>query len=169
MDDKMAKYMKLVKSNVERIVIVLMYALVGVLVYFWWGEQNPSEATIGEEGKPAVFKDPIAENPHYKLLAEFKKPRDITAYPEIDQVARFNMFEYKSVKQREAIEREANEKYRRAEEAANGGRTEEAKRLLKEILDAFPTHQKARELMNKLTGAATQAGAGATTAPAAAK
>lgn len=168
MNDKQAQLLKLLKSNLDRLVIAAMYLLVAVLVYFWWVEQNPAEATLGEQ-KIAVLKDPIPENPSYKRISEFTKNPDISAYPQIDQVAKFNMFEYKSVKQREALERETRSKVEAAEKALSEGRTEDARRLLREVLDAFPAHQRARELMNKITGGQVSASTGATTAPARAR
>jgi predicted negative regulator of RcsB-dependent stress response len=170
MNEQTAKYVKLLKANIDRVVVVVMFCLLGLLVWLWWGEQNPI-VTEGAEGKAVVFKDPVADNPHYKTVLASKQGRDLVAYPEIDQIAKFNMFEYKSVKQKEAIEREANQKLVQAQDAATRGQNEEAKRLLKEILDSFPSHQKARELMEKLapsspeTGVATAASAGSTTAP----
>ncbi len=166
MNEKTEKILKLLQANIDRIVIAVMYVLVGVMVYFWWAEQNPEEATAGEQ-KVAILKDPVAENPSYKMIAEFTKNPDISAYPQIDQVAKFNMFEYKSVKQREALEREVRAKVESADKAIAEGRVEEARRLLREVLDAFPAHQRARELMNKLTSESgkTSAKAGATTAP----
>lgn len=166
MNDKTAQILKLLQANIDRIAIAVMYVLVGVMVYFWWVEQNPTEAAMGEQ-KVALLKDPVAENPAYKMISDFTKNPDISAFPQIDQVAKFNMFEYKSVKQREALEREVRSKVDTAEKAMAEGRTEEAKRLLREVLEAFPAHQRARELMNKLTssqGATSQATA-ATTAP----
>ncbi|MCX7625229.1 MAG: hypothetical protein N2Z21_03340 [Candidatus Sumerlaeaceae bacterium] len=166
MNDKTAQILKLLQANIDRIAIAFMYVLVAVLVYFWWVEQNPAEATMGEQ-KIAVLKDPVAENPAYKMIAEYTKNPDISAYPQIDQVAKFNMFEYKSVKQREALEREVKTKVESAERAIAEGRNEEARRLLREVLDAFPAHQRARELMNKLTGGQTSTAqaAGTTTSP----
>lgn len=166
MNDKTAQILKLLQANLDRIAIALMYVLVGVMVYFWWVEQNPAEATMGEQ-KIAVLKDPVAENPSYKMIAEFTRKPEISAYPQIDQVAKFNMFEYKSVKQREALEREVRTKVESAEKAISEGRNDEARRLLREVLDAFPAHQRARELMNKLTSAqsSTSQTTGATTSP----
>jgi hypothetical protein len=161
MNDKGAQILKLLKNNIDRFVIAVMYFLVAVMVYFWWVEQNPAETTPAGE-KIAVLKDPVAENPHYKVIAEYVKNPDISGFPQIEQIAKFNMFEYKSVKQREALEREVRGKVESAEKALTEGRTEDARRLLQEVLDAFPAHQKARELMNKITGASTS-GTGATT------
>ncbi len=161
MNEKTAQYLKLLQANLDRIAIAVMYVLVGVMVYFWWIEQNPTEVGAGEQ-KIAVFKDPVAENPHFKAIEEFTKSRDISSKPEIDQVAKFNMFEYKSVKQREALEREVRNKVDTAEKALAEGRAEEARRLLREVLDAFPAHQRARELMNRISGAQAQGTASST-------
>jgi predicted negative regulator of RcsB-dependent stress response len=166
MNEKTEQILKLLQANIDRIVIAVMYILVGVMVYFWWVEQNPAEATTGEQ-KLAVLKDPVAENSNYKMIAEYTRNPDISAFPQIDQVAKFNMFEYKSVKQREALEREVRSKVDSAEKAMSEGRTEDARRLLREVLDVFPAHQRARELMNKLTSGerGTAAKTAATTTP----
>jgi len=165
MNEKTAQLIKLLQANVDRIAIGLMYVLVGVMVYFWWVEQNPAETTAAE-AKIAVLKDPVSENPSYKMIDEFTKNPDISSQPLIDQVSKFNMFEYKSVKQREALEREVRSKVDSAEQALAQGRTEDARRLLREVLDVFPAHQRARELMARLTSGQANAGTTTTTATA---
>ena len=168
MNDKAAQYVKLLKSQVDRIVVAVMFCLLGVMVFLWYLEQTRGSETAASTGRIATLEDPIPKNPFNKKVMSMGDPQSLSDYPEIEQVAKYNMFDYKSVKNKEAIEREANRKYEQAEAAASAGRLDEAKRLLQEILEQFPTHQKARELRDKLSPEAstgTAAATGVTTAP----
>jgi type II secretory pathway component HofQ len=85
-------------------------------------------------------------------------------YPAIRQIRQYNMFDYKSVKDREVLERAANQKYDQAERLRKEGKTVEARKLAEEVLGSIPTHRRAKELLDQLTAPAPAPG----TAPAAA-
>jgi hypothetical protein len=160
MNDQAAKYVKMLKANIDRVVVVLVYVLLGALVWFWYNEE--SMMTEPSEARKANLQDPVADNPSARLLTQAKETPDITKYPTIEQVRRFNMFDYKTVKEKQEIEKAANNKFRQAQDLASRGQTQEAVRLLRETLQSFPTHKEAKELFDKLTAQPeTGSGAGA--------
>jgi hypothetical protein len=151
MNDKAAQYVKMLKANVDRGMVVLMFVILGVMIVLWYMEQDSGAAAGAEEsGRPANLEDKIPKNPYFKTVKTLSEPQELSRYPEIEQVSKYNMFEYKSVKQKEVVEREANQKYEKAKQAVAAGQPEEARRLIEEILGTLPTHQKARELQGQL-------------------
>lgn len=171
MNDKTAQYVKMLKAHVDRIVVGVVYVLLALLVWFWYSEQTTTD-TGQNAPQPPKLVDPVPDNPGYKMITRAMETPDISKYPEIDAVRKFNMFDYKTVREKQQVEQGANEKFKQAQDAAAKGQTEEAKRLLKDCLDAFPTHAKARELLDKLTGAnasGSQANPSGTAAPAGAR
>jgi hypothetical protein len=172
MNDKAAQYVKLLKGQVDRIVVGVMFCLLAVMVFLWYMEQSRGSETVAGAGKQAKLDDTVATNPFLNKVKGIGAAQPLSSFPEIEQVAKYNMFDYKSVKDKALIEREANKKFQQAEAAAAAGRTDEAKRLLQEILEQFPSHLKARELRSKLSPEAPGgqpgpgAAAGVTSAPA---
>jgi hypothetical protein len=163
MSDKATNYAKLAKKHLDRIVLVTLSLMLLTLVFLWYQEQNTTVGLAQGEGVPAKFPDPLAENPHYKRINTMAQVPDITKYPAIQQIALYNMFDYKSVRDKAQIERGADQRLAQAQEAANAGRSDEAKKMLGEILRQVPTHKKARELMEKLNPPANPAAATAAT------
>jgi hypothetical protein len=164
MSDQSEKIVKALKQHIDRIVVGVMWAFVVLLVWLFLSERSGGpEAFVPPP--PAKIEDAVAANPRLAVYEALTTTTDISQFPEIAAVRTFNMFDYKSVKDREAIEREANQLYSQAETAAARGSTAEAIGLLRRCLQQFPTHQKARELLQKLEGGtAPQGGAAPPTA-----
>lgn len=164
MSDKSAEYAKLARKHLDRIVLGILSAMLLTLIFFWYQEQNTTVGLTAGEGTPAKLADPIVENPHYKRISAMASPAEMP--PAIQQIALYNMFDYKSVRDKQQIERGADERFLKAQEAATAGRNEDAKRLLSEILRQVPSHKKARELMEKINPSTPPASPGATPAAA---
>ncbi|MGI8908825.1 MAG: hypothetical protein ACR2IE_20320 [Candidatus Sumerlaeaceae bacterium] len=155
MSDKTKHYIRLAERNLGRIVMgVLLFILVG-LAYALYSEQSNTVGVDAEGGMPARLEDPLPKNPHFLRITTMSTPQDLASSPPIQQVAQYNMFDYKSVRDKQEIERGADQKFAQAQDAATKGQPDEAKRLLGEILKQVPTHKKARELSEKLNSAAT--------------
>jgi hypothetical protein len=161
MSDQSEKIIKALKQHTDRIVVGIMWGFVALLAWLFLSERSGGPETFVPP-PPAKIEDAVAANPRLSVYEALTTTSDISQFPEIAAVRTFNMFDYKSVKDREAIEREANQLYSQAEAAAARGSSAEAVSLLRRCLQQFPTHQKARELLQKLEG-----GGGASPAPAA--
>lgn len=157
MSDKAAQYTKMFKKNIDRIVIAIMFLILGGLVFAWFQEQTGGVSGEVVEGKAASWEDPVAKNPHFtRVIALTQKP-DMTSYPAIQQIALYNMFDYKSVRDKQEIERGADQRFAQAQDAFNKGNPEEARRLIGEILRQVPSHRKARELLEKINSSSATA------------
>jgi hypothetical protein len=153
MNDKTKHYLKLAERNLGRIVMGVMFVILLGLAWALYSEQTSTAAVDAESGKPALLDDPLLKNPHFYRITAMSNPQDIASSPPIQQVAQYNMFDYKSVRDKQEIERGADQKFVQAQDAATRGQNEEARRLLAEILKQVPTHKKAQELQAKIAAA----------------
>ena len=162
MSDKTEQYIKLLKRHSDRLFIAALYVLLGVMVFLYFREQGSQVGISEDAGKPAVLVDPVTKNVFFKKIDTMSKPQSLAdpEFNEIQQVAQFNMFDHKAVKDKQEIERQADQRFASAESAAKAGQKDEAIRLLSEILRQIPSHKRAKELLEKLkpstaTGATT--------------
>lgn len=167
MNENTEKYLKLLKKHVDRIAIVVLYLFLGALVLIWWKEQDSGNEPP-PSGKPAVIDIKVEENPFWSQLQAMATPQTMESYPSIKQIRQYNMFDYKSVKDAQALLQIINQKFAQAEELEKAGKKEEAVRLLKEVLSMKPNYSKAKDLLQKLDPKKTEdAPAGAAEAVAA--
>src|SRR5690606_27671996 len=105
---------KKLKQNVDKIVMAVLWIMVAGLGYMWFLEQNSTVGADAETGKPANLTDPITENPNWAKISKMSQNPDISQYPQIQQAAQYNMFDYKSVRDRQEIEKGAQQKFEQA-------------------------------------------------------
>jgi hypothetical protein len=162
MSDKTEQYIKLLKRHSDRLFIAALYLLLGIMVFLYFREQGSQIGISEDAGKPAQLSDPVVNNVFFKKIDTMSKPQSLAdpQFNEIQQVAQFNMFDHKAVKDKQEIERQADQRFASAETAAAAGQKEEAIRLLNEILRQIPSHKRAKELLEKLRPSTA---AGATT------
>ncbi len=149
MNEQTEKYVKLLKRHLDRVVIGVLYLLLFALVGVWYLEQGAAEEIV-DSGTPAKIPDEIKSDPFWKTVKTMAEPQTIEAYPGIQQIRQYNMFDYKSVRQKEDLIKALNQKFAQAQEAEKAGRNPEAVKLLKEILQQKPTYRPARDLLDKL-------------------
>ncbi len=154
------QYIKMLKQHLDRIAVGVVLCFFGAMMYMLFAEQS-SDITEVPAPKVAVLPDIVGENPVYKMIPTLTKTVDIRDYPAIDQVAKYNMFDFKAVKQRETIERQTAQQLAQAKEAVTRGDKDEAKRLLRAVLETFPGNTEARDLLNKLDSPGSGAGTAA--------
>jgi hypothetical protein len=158
------RYIKLLKTNLDKVTIgvlgMMMVGMGGALFL----EKSSDFSASQPESEILKLEDPLAANPNWKLVQAMATRQEMVQYPAIRQIRQYNMFDYKSVKDREVLERAANQKYDQAERLRKEGKTVEARKLAEEVLGSIPTHRRAKELLDQLTAPAPAPG----TAPAAA-
>lgn len=151
MSDSSERYVKMLKTNLDKVTIgvlaMLLAGLVGALL------MEKSNDLVGSLPEPENLKleDPLQKNPNWKIVQAMSTRQEMAQYPAIRQIRQYNMFDYKSVKDREALERAANQKFEQAERAMKEGKTEEAKRLAEEVLGSIPAHRRAKELLDQIS------------------
>ncbi|PKO19526.1 hypothetical protein CVU37_03605 [candidate division BRC1 bacterium HGW-BRC1-1] len=149
---KVQEYMALAKQNAHYIALGVVVALAAVMMYMVFTEQTVEVAAP----QPAIkdVSDTVKNNPNFAVLEQAKATTGTIAdVPRINQLLTFNMFDPKTVKDKEKIEADARQKIDLARTAVTAGRSDEARRLLDEVRQIYPGNPEARELMNKLDSA----------------
>lgn len=65
-------------------------------------------------------------------------------------LGKFNIFDYKIVRDLDTIRKELNNKFEQAKKYYNAGDLKNAKKILVEILSAWPIHKPSQELLEKI-------------------
>jgi Flp pilus assembly protein TadD len=167
MSEKSAQFNKVLKSNVDKIVLVVLFALLAGIGYLWWQEQNKTLAAQAGERKPAKFENKLATDPAVTLIKNMSTNPNLASAPEIQKVAQFNMFDYKTVRDKQAVEAAAQQKLTQAKTLIQQNRSQDALPLLRQAVSEYPGNKEARDLLASMTtGTATTApGTSATTVP----
>jgi hypothetical protein len=151
MSEKSAQFNKTLKNNVDKIVIVVLFAILAGLAYLWWQEQNRALVTEGGEGKPAQFENKLATDPAVSLIKNMSTNPNLASAPDIQKVAQFNMFDYKTVRDKQAVEAAAQQKLTQAKTLIQQNRTADALPLLKQAVSEYPGNKEARDLLASMT------------------
>lgn len=152
----------LLKQNADKLAVAVVLVLTAVMAYMILTEKSAEVVAPTPTMKDVA--DTVKENPNYVILQQALDTTSgtIADYPRIEQLLRYNMFDPKTVKEKEAIEAQAREKLAQAKTAKEQGRNDEARRLLGEVMQVFPGNQEARDLLKELDSPASPA---ATPAP----
>ncbi len=146
---KVQEYMAFTKQNAHYIALVVVVGLAAAMMYMVFTEQSVQVAAP----QPTMrdVSDTVKNNPNFAVLQQAGTTTGTIAdVPRINQLLTFNMFDPKTVKDKEKIEADARQKIGLARTALTGGRTDEARRLLNEVRQIYPGNPEARELLNKL-------------------
>ncbi len=130
------------------IVIVFLLFLVGI-IYAYMHEQS---VTI--EPPPSPKKEPLEEylpnNEYEKVIQLFNEHSDLEKDEAFISLGRFNVFDYKTVRDHEIILKEMNQKFTQAQQLYNDAKYEEARGILKDILTVWPAHINSQDLLKKI-------------------
>ena len=130
------------------IVIVFLLFLVGI-IYAYMHEQS---VTI--EPPPRPKKEPLEEylpnNEYEKVIQLFNENSDLEKDEAFISLGRFNVFDYKTVRDHEIILKEMNQKFAQAQQLYNDAKYEEARGILKNILTVWPAHINSQDLLKKI-------------------
>ncbi len=85
-----------------------------------------------------------------KAISYMKANTDLEKDETLRAIRDFNIFDYKYVRNRTELEKEADRKYARAEKLYKERKINEARKILKGILLTWPSHLSSRELLKKI-------------------
>jgi hypothetical protein len=159
MNEQVERTLKILKINADKVAISLLglmfVGLLGALLL----EKSTDVVAAIEEPETLRLEDPLEKNPNWKVVQGMMTRQDITQFPAIRQIRQFNMFDFRGVRDRQEIERTANQRFEVARQAFSEGRREEARRILEEeVLRSFPAHGPAGELLARIRGDGAPAG-----------
>lgn len=148
----------------KRLDLVTMGALIAILVVTGFMYVQESGFVIPEEAEPPVnqFQARIPAprlgeaDPVSSAAIERLEDRFINVQPSIEQddealrLIRTNMFDQKSVQEQGEARRELNRRFQQADALYRQNRTQDALRIVEEILQQDPNHPEARNLRDSI-------------------
>jgi len=130
------------------IVIVFLLFLVGI-IYAYLHEQS---VTIEPPPRPKKesLEEYLPNNEYEKVIQLFNENSDLEKDESFISLGRFNVFDYKTVRDHEIILKEMNQKFAQAQQLYNDDKYEEARGILKNILTVWPAHINSQDLLKKI-------------------
>lgn len=149
MNGKVLSVQEKLRGQLDKaIVIVFLLFLIGI-IYAYMQEQSASMEPPSPQAKQPI--DQYLPNPDYEKVVKL-----LTENPNLEQneafisLGRFNVFDYKTVRDREIILKEMNQKFVQAQQLYNDGKYDDARKILKDILTVWPAHINSQDLLKKI-------------------
>lgn len=138
-----------IKANIDRAAFIVFFLLLIIMAGIYGYEITRPEPPMQEFSAKPI--NPELPNENYQIAMDYLQGEpQLGPQDELRPIQEFNIFDYKTVSEREELERAANRKFERAASLYEQGNLDETERLLQEILLTWPSHQQSRELMNKI-------------------
>ncbi|MFH0794273.1 MAG: hypothetical protein V2A74_09615 [bacterium] len=153
MKEKLLALWKKIKSNVDRSVLIFFCILFAMMALIYIHEvTRPQPDWV--EPTPVDLPVLLPSSNYQKIMGFMAKPESQSPELEKDEtyaiIGKFNMFDVKTVKDAETLEKEANEKMKTARKAFDEERYQEAKQLVNEVLVVLPSHLEANALKQQI-------------------
>ncbi len=147
--EKLILLVNWVKTHLELSVLgllVIFFLYVAGRVYLEYNSERE-----GIEPLPPWNPQELIPNENYeKATKAFSKKSSSLDEDERLYMLKSNPFDYKTVRDRDLIRKEVENKFVEAEKYFNEGNLTYALKVLREILVIWPTHQRSRELLAKV-------------------
>lgn len=154
------------KANVDRTAFVVFLALLIIMVGIY-GYEASKQAPEMPDISSGRFTQLIPNENYDKAMNYMKSETELDKNERIRKIRDFNIFDYKYVRDRDELQKEADKKYERAAQLFGENKVDESEKILKEILLTWPTHIRAKELLDKIVKAKMPTPTPKPTAPAA--
>lgn len=147
--EKISIIWRKIKANVDRSTFVLFFLLLILMCGIYGYEvtrPEPSEEPTAGEGLPEHFP-----NDNYnKCMSYINSNTDLEKDEELKIIKYFNIFDYKYVRDKNELQKEADKNFTRALKLYEEGKSDDAMKILKDILLTWPSHLSSRELVGKI-------------------
>ena len=138
-----------IMENVDRSAFVAFLLLLLLMAGIYGLEvSRPEPEIVYPEG--GTIPRALPNDDYKKALAYARASADIDQDENLRAIRDFNIFDFKKVRDREEMEKAADKKYERAAQLSEQGNNDEAEKMLKEILQTWPSHLRSRELLKKI-------------------
>lgn len=148
MKEKIQALSRFLKKYLDFVILgiyIVFLAYIGMRVYMEYNAPSqPLEAPPPwnpESHHPEKFDD---------VLGLIKPRTELEQDERFIALGKFNMFDYKIVRDRDEILKELDAKYDQAEKLYKEGNLQGAKKVLTEILSSWPIHMRSRELLTRI-------------------
>lgn len=149
MEDQLASVMRWLKSHLDRVVVGFVVIMFLVQVGLFMKERS-QEPPPRPPLNPIRLQDEI--DPEHATLVDtmYGEEGDPATDARIENLVKFNMFDVKTVKRKEDVDREIAEKLRSAEQLYNQNKKAEALAVVEEILLLDRNYLRAIDLRDKI-------------------
>jgi hypothetical protein len=137
------------RSYLDRVAVVVFLLFLAGTIYAFLQEQSASlKQIVPPPKKPLEVYLPNEE--YDKAMQLFNVNPDLEKNEDFISLGRFNVFDYKTVRDHEIILKEMNQKFAQAQKLYNDGKYTEARKILKDILTVWPAHLNSQDLLKKI-------------------
>jgi len=138
-----------IKSNIDRSAFMLFLLLLVLMTGIYGYEITRPEPEPGIVGGGDIPRK--IPNDNYKTSINYiKSITDLEKDEELKIIKYFNIFDYKYVRDKNELQKEADKKFARAQKLYEEKKMDEATKVLKEILLTWPSHLNSKELLAKI-------------------
>jgi len=133
------------RRKVDQLVVGVLLVLLGVMIFFYWMEQQVPAPTL-----PPVVGVPVpTPPPEWTTFTErtFLHPKDLRKVLEFRGLADFNMFDARSVAVQSESTAKLDKQYEEAQVAFVKNDLAKAERICQDIITQMPSHRKTFELL----------------------
>jgi len=137
------------KANIDRTVFIIFLILLVIMVGIYGLEVSspPPEIAI----PPVAPMSHLLPNDNYNKTVKYLQTNtNLDANEELRKIRDFNIFDYKYVRNRDELQKEADKKFERAAKLYQDGKIDDAEKIVKEILLTWPSHIASKELLEKI-------------------
>jgi hypothetical protein len=137
------------RRKVDQLVVAALLVLVGVMVFFYWIEQQLPEPTIPPQTPTPIPTPP----PDWTTFTEktFVHSKDLQKVPELGGLPAFNMFDARTVAIRSETTAKLDKMYDEAQLAFVKNDLAKAERICGDIIKEDYSHRKTVELLKLIS------------------
>ena len=152
--DTVSALWRKIKANIDRSAFIFFFILL-VLMSGIYGYEitRPEPELINPTPGPMPTKLP--NDDYQKAVNYIKSNTDLEKDDQLKVIKYFNIFDYKKVRDKNELQKDADKKYTRAQALFEEGKKEEAAKLLRSILLTWPSHLSSRDLLSKIESTPT--------------
>ncbi len=148
--DSIKRFARLIKTYLDFAVIIvfsIFLVYIGARVYLEFNSPEPMLEPL-QPWNPADLFDNDEE--YKKVLETLEQEPTLEENERFISLGKFNMFDYKIVRDRDIIRKELDDKFEQAQRFYNEGKLNSSRKILLEILSSWPSHLRSRELLDKI-------------------
>jgi hypothetical protein len=149
MKEKLQALSRWIKEHIDMVVLIIfavLFLFVGIQIYT---EMNYTPPPL-EPPLPWKPEDYLPNENFDKVVGMMKESSPIEEDEQYVALAKFNIFDYKIVRDRDMIQKEMDNKFQQALKFFNDGDLKRSKNVLTEILSSWPMHINSRDLLDKI-------------------
>ncbi len=150
MNEQLQQFGRKILANADLFATGVLFVILVIMIVLFFHER--SQVPDEPPNPPRrVLEERLPNEDFIKLETKYLKARtDIREDPLLRGLVDYNMFDLKSVKKQEEIERELDQRVEQAARLISDKKDEEALSILKAVLAQKPNHVRALDLKNRI-------------------